>query len=39
METGLDSEEGGLKIGRRNSNNLGDADDPILPAESSHGLK
>lgn len=38
-KTGLASEEGGGKIGGRNSNNLRCADDIILPAESSNDLK
>ena len=38
-KTGLDSDEGGEKIGGRNINNLRYTDDTILLAESSNDLK
>lgn len=36
---GVDSEEGGVKVGGRNISNLRYADDTILLAESSNDLK
>lgn len=39
QKTGLDSEEGGLKMGGRNINNLQYADDTELLVESSNDLK
>lgn len=38
-KTRLDSEEGGVKTGRRNINNLRYADDTILLTECSNDLK
>ena len=38
-KAGLDSEEGGVKIGGRNINNLRYADNTILLAESNDDLK
>ena len=37
--TGLDEEQAGIKIARRNINNLGYADDTTLMAESKEELK
>ena len=37
--TGLDEAQAGIKIARRNINNLRYADDTILVAESEEGLK
>ena len=39
QKTGLDSNEGGVKISGRNINSLLDADDSILVAESGNDLK
>ena len=36
---GLDEAQGGIKMARRNINNLRDADDTILTAESEEELK
>ena len=39
MESGLDKAQAGIKIARRNSNNLRYADDTTLMAESEEELK
>ena len=39
MESGLDKAQAGIKIARRNSNNLRYADDTTLMAESKDELK
>ena len=39
QDTGLDEAQAGIKIARRNINNLRYADDTTLMAESKEGLK